>query len=150
MRNERNFYCRGFTLIELLVVVAIIGILMSLSFVGFSQARKMGRDSKRKADLEQIRSAIELYRSDVGSYPPNDSIPADCGSHSLIYQTTDTYMATIPTDPACPNQYYRYNLIDANHYCLCAFTETFSSGDTSCCGGSCGNGITCNYAVKNP
>lgn len=140
----------GFTLIELLVVISIIAVLMALSFAGFSQARKISRDSKRKADIEQIRSAIELYRTDVGSYPSTISIPADCGSHSLA-SATDTYMASIPTDPSCPNQYYRYNRIDPNHYCLCSRLETLSASVGSCdCGGDCGGGITCNYKVSNP
>ena len=48
---------RGFTLIELLIVIVIIGILMSVLLVSYQGTRRTARDGKRKADLEQIRSA---------------------------------------------------------------------------------------------
>ena len=54
----------GFTLVELLVVIAIIVILISVSLVGLTGSRETARDAKRKADLEAIRSALELYKSD--------------------------------------------------------------------------------------
>jgi prepilin-type N-terminal cleavage/methylation domain-containing protein len=45
---------RGFTLIELLVVIAIIGLLSTLSVVGFSTAREKARMSKGLAMSSQI------------------------------------------------------------------------------------------------
>ena len=60
---------QGFTLIELLVVIAIIGVLISISVFSLSDSRKTGRDGRRKADLELIRSGVELYKADCNSYP---------------------------------------------------------------------------------
>ncbi len=60
---------RGFTLIELLVAATIVIILSAIGFVSFSAAGKTARDGKRKADLEQVRAALEIYRSATGSYP---------------------------------------------------------------------------------
>jgi len=60
---------RGFTLIELMVVLTVIGVLMGLALVSHQGARKSARDGKRKADLEQIRSALEMYRADKEEYP---------------------------------------------------------------------------------
>ncbi|MCK4588676.1 prepilin-type N-terminal cleavage/methylation domain-containing protein, partial [Candidatus Woesebacteria bacterium] len=60
---------KGFTLIELLVVISIIGILLALSIFGLQGARKSARDSKRKADIELIRSGIEIYKADCNVYP---------------------------------------------------------------------------------
>ncbi len=59
---------KGFTLIELLVVVAIIGILSSVVLASLNSARKKARDARRKSDLSQIRTALELYYSTCGSY----------------------------------------------------------------------------------
>jgi prepilin-type N-terminal cleavage/methylation domain-containing protein len=59
----------GFTLVELLVVIAIIVILISASLIGLSGSRETARDAKRKTDLEAIRSALELYKSDNNKYP---------------------------------------------------------------------------------
>ncbi len=60
---------KGFTLIELLVVIAIIGILSSVVLASLSSARVKSRDARRMADLNQIRTAVELYYSEHGHYP---------------------------------------------------------------------------------
>ena len=137
----------GFTLIELLVVISIIGVLVALSFAGFTEARKGARDSKRKADLEQIRSVLEIYRNDVKTYPGDFS---GCLYTRLEYGN-DIYLSEVPKDPLCPNQNYVYHKIDDNTYCLCARLETSSSITGSCnCGSSnCGASGECNYKVSN-
>ena len=52
----------------LLVVIVIISILIGMSVFGIQGARKNSRDARRKSDLEQLRSALELYRADNGGY----------------------------------------------------------------------------------
>jgi type II secretion system protein G len=95
---------RGFTLIELLVVIAIIGILASFLVANYVGVRSRGRDAQRKSDLLYIQSALELYRSDSGSYPAN--LPA-CGS-SLTF-SGNTYMRRVPCDPLNTSpHFYRY------------------------------------------
>ena len=56
-------------MIEILVVVAIIALLTTIGILSFGQVNKKARDGKRKADLEQVRSALVLYRTDNGVYP---------------------------------------------------------------------------------
>lgn len=133
---------KAFTLIELLVVFSLIGIIIGISLVAFGTTRKTARDGKRKADLEQIRSALEMYRSDVGNYPPNSQFEF---GESLVHGK-DVYMETIPYDPLTPTYTYVYDRINANSYNLCAFLET-GSGTVNC--GSCGE-QECNYKVTNP
>jgi type II secretion system protein G len=59
----------GFTLIELLVVVAIIGILSSVVLASLNGARLKARTTRSIEDLNQLRTALELYYNDNGSYP---------------------------------------------------------------------------------
>lgn len=59
----------GFSLIELLVVATIVIVLTTIGVISYRAASIKSRDSKRKADLEAVRQALVLYRSDVGSYP---------------------------------------------------------------------------------
>mgnify|MGYP000983379818 CR=1 FL=1 len=59
----------GFSLIELLVVATIIIVLTTIGVISYRAASIKSRDSKRKADLETVRQALVLYRSDEGSYP---------------------------------------------------------------------------------
>ncbi|MEJ2347574.1 MAG: prepilin-type N-terminal cleavage/methylation domain-containing protein [Patescibacteria group bacterium] len=139
MRKEK-----GFTLIELLVVISIIGILVGLSIFGLQSARESSRDASRKTDLELIRSGIEIYRADCGSYPTTLSSPlAGTESTGNTCLTTTTYIAEIPEDPL-PDRSYYYSS-DGVTYELCAALE---GEGTDTCTGSCGE--TCNYQVTNP
>lgn len=60
---------RGFTLIELLIVIAIIGILATIIIVSFTNAQAKARDNKRKADIQAISSAVEMFYVDNKVYP---------------------------------------------------------------------------------
>lgn len=59
---------KGFTLIELLVVIAIIGILASVVLASLNSARSGGADAAIKSELNQIRTASEIYYADNGDY----------------------------------------------------------------------------------
>lgn len=142
---------KAFTLIELLVVISIIGILIGLSIFGLQGARKASRDAKRKADLELIRSGLEIYKADCNGYPVSLSwggslvgsgTPTTCA-------TGNTYISSIPTDPIDPTNRYSYSRLTTTTYLLCAALEQPPSPamDVSGCGGC---GITCNYKVTNP
>lgn len=95
----------GFTLIELLVVISIIGFLASLAMVSINSARVKARDSRRKADLTQIRKALDLYFDQYGYYPPSASCGYDCNGYS--YSTSggnwiaglQEFLPKIPVDP---------------------------------------------------
>jgi prepilin-type N-terminal cleavage/methylation domain-containing protein len=66
-------YTAGFSLMELLVVVSIIAMLTAMGMVMYGSTSKNSRDSKRKADLEQLRAALVLYRTDNGYYPTSSA-----------------------------------------------------------------------------
>lgn len=66
---RKNQKILGFTMIELLVVATIIIVLTTLGLVSYQSATRNARNGKRAADIESIRSALVLYRSDNGSYP---------------------------------------------------------------------------------
>jgi len=143
---------RGFTLIELLIVITIIGILMSVLLVSYQGTRVTARDGKRKADLEQIRSALQLYHADCGEYPPSASISFGSSLSSSCPGSLVTYMTEVPQDPLYPISEYRYVKGGTDHsYNLCAFLE--GGGETSLCPGGCGNckdAEACNYVVCQP
>ena len=60
----------GFTLVELLVVIAILGILISLVTAGAQAARRRGAVTKAKTTIAALDTAIAMYQSDMGAYPP--------------------------------------------------------------------------------
>lgn len=147
MKEKNNLVTkRAFTLIEVLVTIAIIAVLMTLSLAALAGVRKISRDGKRKADLEQIRAALEIYRTDCKTYP--DSVPTDGSSLTGVEASCvgNVYMESVPKDPA--SCIYSYAKSSANAYVLCASLEVGGGTVVGC--GSCGTSCTCNYKVINP
>ncbi len=94
---------KGFTLVELLVVIAIIGTLATLLLLQLGVARAKARDAKRIADINQLRSAVELFFDDCGGhYPigPLAATGASCTSAAPGSNIGKYFSApTLPVDP---------------------------------------------------
>lgn len=134
---------KGFTLLELLVSISIIGILLGIGSTSFRVANQKARDGRRQGDLQQIRAALELYRTDVGSYPA--ALPEVGGSLSA---GGTTYMSDWPGDPKSGYLYAYTSASPFATYVLCSALELGTVTVAPC--GSCGTGITCRYKVSNP
>ncbi len=98
---------KGFTLIELLVVVAIIGLLASLAMVALQNAKESSRDTRRKGDLKQISTALNLYLSGDGNgrYPVQNAW-AHFEDSSLSSLVTSELLVELPSDPLASQGYY--------------------------------------------
>ena len=70
-RHTSHVTRHGFTLVELLVVIAILGILISLVTAGAQAARRRGAVTKAKTTVSALETAIAMYESDMGEYPPS-------------------------------------------------------------------------------
>jgi len=103
-KRSTLFAKKGFTLIELLVVIAIIGILAAFVVASFTSAQAKGRDARRKSDLDALKKALELMKSDsTGSafYPGClTASPCVASSTNFLPNMTATYIRAVPTDPS--------------------------------------------------
>lgn len=61
----------GFSLVELLIVVAILSILTATGFYNFRLAEHRAKNSRAMADLKAVSTALEMYRLDSRSFPPD-------------------------------------------------------------------------------
>jgi len=95
MKRKNN----GFTLIELIVSVTIIAVLTVVGMISYTGTSQKARDSRRMADLERIRIALELYRQGTGSTYPADG--------SLNTKLVPNYMQELPVGPK--NETYAYD-----------------------------------------
>lgn len=145
MLNMKHKNKKGFTLIELLIVISIIVLLSGISIFALQGARTSGRDARRKADLENVMSAMILYKADCGQYPSSVTFGSALTSSSGSDGCTEnnTYMAEVPNDPLS-SQTYCYNKISNTQACLCADLE--NDPDTSSTCASC----TCDYRILSP
>lgn len=105
---------RGFTLIELLVVITIIGLMAAVVLAMVNTARAKARDAQRKANMQQIMLALNLFYDQYGCLPittgstcgPGYTSFADAGSwdyssqgNFLPFLQSSGYMSTVPLDP---------------------------------------------------
>lgn len=133
---------KGFTLIEILVTVVIIGVLTAVAIVSYTSINRRSRDVKRKADIEQVRQALEMYRSDNGTYPVVSGFSDMSGLATFL---VPDYLPTIPTDPQTT---YTYQVkVNAYTYCICSHLETLTATDNTCVDSL---PTDCNYGRHNP
>jgi len=99
MNKTKTF---GFTLVEILVVATIVALLAAGGVVSYSQFGKQSRDARRKADIEQVRAALEMYKSNnvSSSYPTL--------AQEIAILVTDKYLKTNPLDPKTNATYITY------------------------------------------
>lgn len=139
--NKKTNLKKGFSLIELMIVVAVMAILSTVGFFAYNNFQKTARDSKRKADLKTVGTALQAYYSDNGNYPVPNSATADghedandVGGSSNLALALATYGGKVPLAPVVSSmtgenvQYqYAYDFDSASSkgktYALCAQLE---------------------------
>jgi type II secretory pathway pseudopilin PulG len=131
--------------------------LSSLTLLGLQGGRQSARDTRRKADVEEIRQGLELYKADCKTYPTADifalspaTLKGNMPSTLSACNGNNVYIKTIPKDPLqSPDFAYKF-FSNGSTYEICARLEG-STGNTVTCGttSTCGAG-PCNYKAINP
>jgi len=127
----------GFTLIEILVVATIMSLLATVGVGSYTAISSNSRDTKRKADLEQIRSALEMYKSNNGVYPQTEE-----KSLLIIDANEIRYLNEWPKDPKSGDDYEYYGTI--TDFEIGTKLETASTSNCSICSDG-----TCNYCLDS-
>jgi len=99
------------------IFVAILGILIPTIlfltvFLGLGSARERARDTRRQADISQIRLGLKIYYIKHNNYP------------SSLNELSPEYLPNLPVDPST-NQPYQYQLQqNGTDYKVCAQLES--------------------------
>ena len=71
MKKKKVWHQSGFTLVELLIVMTIL-VIFAVILIGIIKPNTLigkANDSRRKSDLNKIRTAFEEFFNDKGRYP---------------------------------------------------------------------------------
>lgn len=132
---------KGFTLVEMLVVIAIIGLLSSVVVVGLGGSRKKARDARRIADINSIRSALEVYYGKYEKYPTQTGTMASGG-----LTTFRSTVKGVPTkDPQSKDYYYESTTGGEGYRVGVCLEEPRPSEQTI---GDCPGAVSCSPATK--
>lgn len=111
---------KGFSLIELLIVMVILGLLAGLVGPKMFKQADTSKQKAAKAQIALFETALDMYRLDMGKYPPSD-----IGLNALRVNANDDdkwdgpYLPKdIPLDPwerpyhyASPSEHGDYEII---------------------------------------
>lgn len=118
---------QGFTLVELLIVITIIAVLAVIGVTVYSGTQKTARDSRRRADIDAISSALEAhYNTTANQY----CAASPAGTYCAPVDSLNWFASGFrPTDPATNAQYTGQPTNGATTYNICA---TLEAGGTFC------------------
>lgn len=121
---------KGFTMIELLVVISIIILLITVGLTSFSATQKKGRDAKRKADLRDIKNALEQYYLSCGMVYPTLN-PGDDFYPEISCDSPESgpviILPNMPLDPKTGTNYVCQDTASTcndSDYVICTDLET--------------------------
>lgn len=125
---------KAFTLVELMVVITVIAILMTIAIVSFTRIQKQARDTKRKADMRTIATALQAYYTEQQQYPVAvDETTVDVALADMV----PTYLPSVPIPPvgatgayADEHQYIYISGPNGYTYALCTELETATGSGT--------------------
>jgi len=113
----------GFTLIEIMVVIMILGLLATLVVQNLRGATDKAKRTKAAADIAGLKTALDRYYLDNGSYPTTDQglqalvTPTSSGRVPQNYEQGG-YISRLPLDPWGSPYFYQS---DGNGYALKSF-----------------------------
>jgi len=112
----------GFTLQEILVVIALVALLITgvLALVDPMTQFKKARDSKRKSDLNKLRTILEDFYNDHGCYPLPTEICYDAATdddipcHICGEEADPLPNFSLPCNSSHPEEDYLYDVQDVS------------------------------------
>lgn len=87
--NQKSLGAKGFTLIELLVVIVILGILAAVVVFAVNGITDKGKSNACKTELRTVKTAVEAYNAQEGTYPPALS---NLTTNKAFLESTPTYV----------------------------------------------------------
>ena len=129
-QQRRHSNQDGFTLIEIMVVILILGLLATIVVQSLRGATDKAKRVKAQADIAEIKTGLDRYYLDSGSYPTTDQglaslVAAPQGGRVPANYEAGGYIQSVPKDP-WGNPYFYQS--DGNAYVLKSFGADGAEG----------------------
>lgn len=62
---------RAFTIVEIMMIVAVLGILLGISILGFGTWQRRAATTSVQSDIQQALGGLQNYKNFKNNYPPN-------------------------------------------------------------------------------
>lgn len=115
-RTRRRGSVSAFTLIEIIVIMAVVGILLSITILGFGYWRTNVARTELNSDLLNVKAGMEDARNRNSAYPTFTAGTEFNGTNSTKTIFKQSKNVTI-----------RYRSGNANTYCIDAQSNSVSS-----------------------
>jgi len=86
----------GFTILDVVVIIIVVGFFAVLIIPGLINGPSRARDATRKSDLRAIKTQLEAYYQEKGSYP---------AKLSDLEAGATPFMKKVPKDPSTKKEY---------------------------------------------
>lgn len=126
---------------------------MAIVTISFQAANRNARDTKRQADLEDLRGAVERYRLQESTYPGDEDSNDSSLDGVFLQEMQPDYIQKNFTDPypaGGSSFYYEYRNVgaDACNYVLIAKMEV--EAHAKACPTTCGvNNAINDYCISD-
>lgn len=94
---------KKFSWLHLIIATAVVGLILLILSLLLNNAQEETRDTKRVADIQTMRFALELYFQDCGHYPT--ALIAGKSISSVEECNGQVYLAKISSDPLSGEAY---------------------------------------------
>lgn len=100
----------GFTLVSFILVVAIIGAITAILLPAAANVGSAAKVKKTKADLRNIKNALEFYCLTYGVYPDLKQNEWEDPDQNVLLHMERRLIDYLPEDPYNPGNGYQYEL----------------------------------------
>lgn len=120
---------KAFTMLELMIVIVILGLLATIIMPKILNRPEQARRTKALVEINNIKSALELFQLDTGRFPTTgQGLAALTNNPGLKGYNADGYLDKVPLDPWGNRYIYISPSVHSKYYDLESYGKDGENG----------------------